>query len=228
MNYRIRRVAANNIITTFAGTGGGTLTGEDTAATSTNMNIPYSVTGDSNGNIYYSDLYFHRVRKISAGTFLVTTIVGSVAGAAGAGSEDVPGTSAMLYHPHTINVDTSGNILIADAANHRIRLFTASTGIVKTIIGTGTAGYNGDNILAVNAQVNYPISVWKNSIGDIFFGDLGNQRIRMISTAWSGNMVTSIAGTGDAGYDGEYLVSYGTKVNSPHFITGLLILILVF
>ena len=112
MNYRIRRVATNNIITTFAGTGGGTLTGENTPATSTDMNVPYCVTGDSNGNIYYSDLHYHRVRKISTGTFLVTTIVGSPAGVAGAGCEHVAGTSGMLYHPHTINLDTSGNIFL--------------------------------------------------------------------------------------------------------------------
>ena len=118
------------------------------------------------GNIYIADTYNNRIRKVTVSTGIITTIAGS--GATGTSSysgDNGAATSATLYYPQGVGLDTAGNVYIADTNNHRIRKVTISTGIITTFAGTGTGSYSGDNGPATSATLNHPSVVAVDSAG---------------------------------------------------------------
>ena len=115
------------------------------------------------GNIYIVDHGNNRIRKVTVSTGIISTIAGT--GTTGYSGDNGAATSATLYYPHGVGLDTAGNVYIADAHNHRIRKVTISTGIITTIAGTGTSSYSGDNGPATSATLFYPIKVAVDSAG---------------------------------------------------------------
>ena len=103
---------------------------------------------------------------------VITTIVGT--GTGSYSGDGASATSATLLGPRGIVVDTTGNVYIADEANHRIRKATISTGIISTIAGTGTASYSGDGSQATSANLNTPTGVVVDSSGNVYIADYGN------------------------------------------------------
>src|ERR1035441_4942318 len=126
-NNRIRKITGG-VIATVAGTG--------------TLNGPKGVAVDSAGNLYIADTENSRVRKVSNG--VVTTVAGS--GGPGFGGDNGAATSAQLFFPSGVAVDSAGNLYIADSANNRIR--KVSNGVIATVAGNGTQGFSGDNGLA--------------------------------------------------------------------------------
>lgn len=118
---------------------------------------------------------------------------------------------AELYAPTGIAVDASGNLYIADANNHRIRK-VSSAGVITTIAGTGTAGFSGDNGPAIAAKLNHPEGISVDASGRIYIADTYNNRIRMID---AGGNITTIAGTGVAGYNGNGTPATQANINGP-------------
>ncbi len=106
---------------------------------------------DGAGNLYISETYSQRIRKITAGTGIINTVAGN--GLAGYSGDGGAATSASLYYPEAIAVDSAGNIYIADSNNARVRKVTAGTGVISTIAGTGVFGYSGDQGPATEAQL---------------------------------------------------------------------------
>jgi hypothetical protein len=104
-------------------------------------------------------------------------IVSTLAGSGSVGPLDGQGTAARFYYPYGIDVDTSGNVYVADSGNNRIRKITPS-GAVTTPAGSGTNGYL-DGIDTV-AQFNSPHDVAVGNNGEIFVADFGGNRIRKI------------------------------------------------
>src|SRR2546426_7262181 len=129
--------ALSQTINTVAGGGAG----DGGAATIANLNSPASVAVDSSGNLYIADLGNSRIRKVAAATGIITTVAGNgsytFAGDGGAA------TSASLNSPQSVALDASGNLYIADEANHRIRKVDAASGIITTVAGNGIQGYAG-------------------------------------------------------------------------------------
>ena len=115
------------------------------------------------GNIYIADQWNHRIRKVTVSTGIISTIAGT--GASSYSGDNGAATSATLYTPRGVGLDTAGNVYIADTSNHRIRKVTISTGIITTFAGTGTASYSGDNGPATSATLYYPIGVAVDSAG---------------------------------------------------------------
>ncbi len=114
--------------------------------------------------MYISDKNNQRIRKVTVSTGIISTIAGS----GGTGSYSGDGgqaTSATLYYPYGIALDSTGNVYIADISNNRIRKVTISTGIITTYAGTGTASYSGDNGSATSASLNQPTGVALDSAG---------------------------------------------------------------
>ena len=123
---RIRRVAAGTgVITTVAGNGTWGFSGDGGPGTSASLSLPCGLSVDRGGNVLIADLGNNRIRRVAAGTGIITTLVGSdTPGFSGDGG---PGTSASLWNPRGVAVDGSGNVLIVDSGNHRIRLLAAPT-----------------------------------------------------------------------------------------------------
>jgi uncharacterized protein (TIGR03437 family) len=127
----------------------------------------------------------------------IATIAGN--GSAAYGGDGGPATSAALNVAVDISFDRAGNLFIADQNNHRIRKVTPA-GIISTVAGNGTAGFAGDGGPAVNAQLNTPIGVFADALGNVYIADTGNQRIRKVD---SSGIITTIAGNGAKAYGGD-------------------------
>lgn len=125
-------------------------------------------------------------------TDLITTVAGT--GNPGFDGDLKEATSASLFYPNGVAVDTYGNIYIADYNNNRVRKVFAEDGTIRTIAGTGMNGFNGDDIDAVDAHLSLPMCVVADKMGNIYICDFGNNRVRKIS-AISG-IITTVAGTG--------------------------------
>ena len=116
--------------------------------------------------------------------------------AGGALPENVPGASANLGAVYGIVLDNLGNVFLALGDYHIVVRVDANTGVVTRVAGTGTAGYNGDNIPATSAQLSGPTGLAVDAAGNLYIADAGNFRVRMVS----GGVITTIAGNGTPGY----------------------------
>jgi sugar lactone lactonase YvrE len=147
----------------------------------------------------------------TAGAQTISTIAGN--GISGYNGDGIAATSAELYYPQGLNFDGTGNLLFVDQDNHRLRKVDMVTGLISTIAGTGTAGYNGDGILATAAQLNYPVQVTMDALDNIYIVDWQNNRIRKINQATG--IITTVAGTGVAGYNGDGILATAAQLNAP-------------
>ena len=185
-NARIRKIAeATNIISTVAGTGAaGYQAAEDGGpASRAQINHPCGVAIDRAGNLFIADTYNQRIRKVAAGTAIMTTVAG--AGTAGyrAADEGRAALSASLDEPSGIAIDRTGNLYIADLNNSRIRRVAAGTGTITTIAGNGIAGYmvTQEGTLATTARLNKPSGVAVDQAGNLYIADFQNSRVRKIA-----------------------------------------------
>ena len=203
-NERVRRVDADGIITTFAGTGEwGYDSDEDGGpATEALLNWPADVALDANGNIYIADEYNNRIRKVDS-EGIITTVAGMKRPTLEVGEEEEeeadenvgdhgPATSALLSRPTGVALDKEGNLYIADRNNHRVRKVNAE-GIITTIAGMADEGFSGDEGPATSAQLDSPSGVAVDEGGYIFIADTGNNRIRQIDPD---GLITTLAGGG--------------------------------
>jgi hypothetical protein len=136
------------------------------------------------------------ILTVTPGSTLATTAGTGVLGYTGDGAAATGGTLAA---PSALAYDANGNLYIADADNHVIREVLASNSTITTIAGTGIAGFGGDGGLATSAYLDTPTGVAVDSSGNVYIADAHNQRIREVR----GGTITTIAGTGAAGYSGD-------------------------
>ncbi len=171
--------------------------GDGSFASIAQLSWPLDVAVDGNGRIYIADSGNSKIRRVDGN--LISTFAGT--GVSGFSGDNGPATSAQISPPYGVGVDAAGNLYIADFANHRIRRVNAATNIITTIAGTGTAGYNGDGIPATSAQLNFPRDVEVAPNGAIYIADSDNNRVRRIDPVT--NVITTVLGTGVAGYSGD-------------------------
>jgi uncharacterized protein YjdB len=205
--HRIRKVTPSGIITTIAGTGVAGYNGSGMPATMAQLYSPAGVAVDTAGNIYFSELNGGRVRKILP-TGMMYTIAGT--GSYTYNGDGIPATAAN-FAPMGMCLDVAGNIYFADYVNHRIRKINKTTGIISSVAGTGTFGYNGDNIVATAASLYNPYAVFVDTVGNIFIADASNNRVRKVN--YYDGKITTIAGNGTTGNTGGY--GTGIKLSSP-------------
>jgi sugar lactone lactonase YvrE len=216
---RLRKVTpATGIITTASGKGFAGFSGDNGPATSAQISGVVGVAVDKQGNIYFADSYYnYRIRKIDAISGTITTVAGN--GTRGFGGDGGVATAAALNDPNGVAVDAAGNLLFADSFNNRIRRVDAITGIITTIAGSGPFGLagGGDGGPAELASFSNPRGIAVDADDNIFISDTGKHSIRRIDATTG--IITTIAGTGDAGLEGDGGPALAAKLWSPYGIT---------
>jgi len=229
-NHRIRKVDASGTITTAAGDGTAGFQGDNGPATSARLSSPCGIACDGSDNVYIADTYNHCVRMIPAadGTYFgVSMTAGNIYTVAGTGgtsgySGDVgAATSAELYRPFSVHVDSLGHLFIADTYNHAVRMVasddfiyygcSAHSGNIYTIAGTGVAGSTGDGGPAVWARLNKPSGVVVAADRTLLITDSDNNRIRKVDAI---GYISRCAGT-TQGYSGDGGAATSAQLYTP-------------
>ena len=207
-NLRIRKMDGSGNITTVAGSGTSGYLGDGSTATNAQIGSAYGLALDAAGNLYFSDIDHHVVRKVTAaGT--IATVAGN--GTSGYSGDGKAAAGAQLNGPRGVAVDAAGNLYIADYDNNRVRKVSAA-GIVTTLAGTGTSGSTGDGGPAAIAELFNPAGVAVDASGNLYIADRGNSRIRMVS---SSSVITTVAGNGNYVYTGDGGLAVQAALNFP-------------
>jgi sugar lactone lactonase YvrE len=186
---RVRKVDPSGIITTVAGNGKISFSGDGGPATSATLWRPSGVAVDHAGNLYIADLQNARIRKVDTNG-IISTVAGN--GSLFSSGDGGPAINAGLAYPMGVAVDGAGNIYIADQNAYVIRKVNTA-GIISTVAGNGVFGFSGDGGPAANAETSGPYNVAVDSAGDLYIADHGNHRIRKVDATGT---ITTIAGGG--------------------------------
>jgi len=208
-NHVIRKVDANGIITTIAGTDRG-LSGDGGPATNAALSFPSDTAVMPDGSILVADTGNDRIRKI-APNGIITTVAGT---SRGYGGDNGPATRAQLNQPRDVTLASDGAILIADSGNSRVRRVDPTTGVITTVAGLG-AGFSGDGDPASHAKLDAPASIVAAAHGGFIVADTANDRIRRITPMGA---IFTVAGT-SAGNSGNGGLAKSAQLNQPAGIT---------
>jgi sugar lactone lactonase YvrE len=184
-NNQIRKLdAVSGLITTVAGTGAVSASlGDGNLATQASLHNPSDVAVDPPGNLYIADEYNNRIRRVDAGTGVITTVAGG--GTPGRGADGIgdagPAVNAVLSDPSSVAFDSAGNLYIADSGNNLIR--EVNNGTISVVAGNGSPAYSGDNGAATQASLNQPSSVRVDAAGNLYIVDSHNNVIRQVNGA---------------------------------------------
>jgi len=177
-NNCIRKVNAQGMISTIAGTGVAGFRQKDSVAVNARLNTPTGLAIDSAGNIYVADSWNYRIRKVTTDGRILT-LAGT--GAAGYGGDGGMDTLALLNLPTSVAVDRAGNLYFSDQGNNVIRSILPN-GKVNTIAGTGVDGFSGDGGPATAAQMNAPTGIVLDQEGrNLYVAEQQNNRVRRIN-----------------------------------------------
>ncbi|HTU46111.1 MAG TPA: choice-of-anchor D domain-containing protein [Bryobacteraceae bacterium] len=212
-NCVIRKVTASSgDISTFAGTPNScSFGGDGGSAISAHLNLPTGLAFDSSGNLYIADQANNVIREVFAATEKIETVAGNNAKGRGFSGDGGPATSAQLNSPHDIGFDASGDLLIADTTNNRVRVVSTS-GIINTIAGNGPPAYTGDGVPATQTGLYSPQAVAVDAAGDVLIADYGNNRIRWIN---GHGTIYTVAGDGNFGYATPGVPARSTNLAGP-------------
>jgi len=257
-NCVIREIlSASGDIQTVAGNGTlGCGYTDNVPALSAQLDFPSSVFVDSGGNIYIADTENSVIRCVveSAGGCLgstqpvgnITTVAGT--GIGGYSGDNGPATSAQLFNPDGVFVESGGNIFIADTTNSVIRCIVGTAGgclgsslavgDITTLAGTPTTPCSANNVfplcgdggLASSAYLSSPAGVYVDGLGNLFIADTFDSKIRCVVGRAGGcfgsalvvGSITTVAGTGSAGYSGDGGLATSGLLNDPYgvFVDG--------
>jgi sugar lactone lactonase YvrE len=191
---------ADNIITTAVGTGEKGFAGDGGPAKTALLNGPFDIAFDAAGNLYFSDTFNNRIRRVDAKSGVIGTLAGN--GQAGYAGDGGPATEASLNEPYGIVLDRAGNIFVADRLNRRVRRIDAASGIITTSAGTGEAAYGGDGGPAVRAGLAEPNGLaFGPGEALLYITDVADNRVRIVNLA--AGTIATFAGTGKAEHSGD-------------------------
>lgn len=196
-NHVVRRVDAQGVIRTFAGTEAG-LSGDGGPAVRAQISLPVAVAVAPDGSAYVSDSGNNRVRRVTpAGIIETVAGNGPGTGTAGAGftGDGGPAAQAKLFAPADLELGPRGELFLSDTGNHRLRRI--SEGVIQTIAGTGTAGFSGDGGSPLTAAFEAPQKLALGKDGTLYVADRANHRVRRILP--EGRVETVAGGTSIGG-----------------------------
>lgn len=213
-NSRVRKVShVTGLISTIGGTGEafGEI-GDNVTATRATLFGPTGVAVDSIGNVFIADSLNRRVRKVLAGSGKILTVAGG--GTSGPPFvENIDALNMVLTEPTSVAIDLSGNLYIADLYQSRVYKVHSVTRQTSTVAGGSVEGFSGDNIPAATAALYRPFGVAVDAAGNVYIADTRNSRVRKVSAATG--LISTVAGTGIHGYNGDGIAATSAQLNSP-------------
>ena len=236
-NNRIRLVDTSGNINTFAGSSDPAgYTGDHGDATDAKLNLPYGVAIDVNNNVFIADTFNNVIRLVDING-IITTYAGK--GTLGFSGDGKPATSAEMYYPEKVAIDSKGNIYISDVYNHRIRMVPLKSkpkpgpkapkpkpvpkgkssysipvpGNITTFAGTGTPGSTtAVGNYAIDAPLYYPTDVAVDKNNNVFILDAYNNRVRLVT---KNGIISDYAGDGNQGDFGDGGNALHAQLNHP-------------
>lgn len=212
--HGVRKISGGTI-STVAGNGTYGAAGDYGTATTAQLSA-VGIASDSTGNLFLASPGNYlavpnggRIREVTGGS--IYSVAGT--GQLGYGGDGSLAINATLDDPMGVAVDGSGNIYFADTHNYRIRKVSAQSKTISTIAGDGTNAYNGDNAAATSAQLSRPFRIAVDSAGNTYIADFDNSVIRKVAAATG--TITTIAGTGTAGYSGDNGLASSAQIDRP-------------
>ena len=209
-NHRVRRIDGRGIITTIAGNGTLTHSGDGGPATAAGITNPFGLLFGADGRLLIFDTESHTIRQVDLATGTIRTVIGNTQ--QGFSGDGGPATSAMLYRPHNGVLDGQGNLVFGDSFNQRIRRWDPRTGIITTIAGTGERGSSPEGTAASQASFLYFGAMVYDREGRLLFTSL-DHRILAIDRA---GVLRVVAGTGTAGFAGDGGPATAAQLNTPY------------
>lgn len=211
LNSRVRRVTPNGIIQTVAGLGTSEARelGNGRPATQAWLRFPRSIDFGSDGSLYIADSNNYMIRRVDPNG-IISTVAGS--GAPAYSGEGVPASHASFSFPIAVALDISGNINVSDTFSHRIRR-VGLNGIIQTIAGTGESGSTGDNGPAIQAQIRQPRDLSIDKTRSLLY--FLESPVNYGNPGGSNEIITTIAGNGNASSTGDGGLAVQASVNNP-------------
>ena len=210
-NHRVRRIdARSGIITTIAGNGTNTHSGDDGPAFAAGITNPFGLLFGRDGSLLIFDTESHTIRRVDLTSGTITTVIGNTQ--QGFSGDGGPATRAMLYRPHNGVLDPDGNLVFGDSFNQRIRRWDPRTGIITTMAGTGERGSSPTGTRALDASFSFFGAMAYTREGTLVFTSLDN---RILAIDRSG-VLRVIAGTGVAGFGGDGGPATAARLSMPY------------
>jgi hypothetical protein len=207
---RVRKInVATGLISTVAGSGFPYYSGDGAPALNAGI-ASGGMAVDAAGNVYLTDYSNHVIRKIDAATGMINRIAGTANPFGGFSGDDGAAINAKINGPSSPVVDASGNLYFVDTQNRRIRKINTATGIITTVAGNGNGGSTGDGGPALQAALN-TTAIAVDGSGNLLALESNNYKLRRINM--STGMITTIAGTGVKGNNGEGVSALSAKLN---------------
>ncbi len=196
--FRVFRVnIGTDAINAIAGTGAVGNGGDGGPALSASFTQLRGVATDSGGNVYIVDWLAGNIRRVDAGTGIITTYAGLPSGST---ADGIPATQASLGQPTWASFDGQDNLYVTDINSHRVRKINAQTGIITTVAGSGNFRFSGDGGPATSAGLD-PAGTTFDKTGNLFIADSYNSRIRRVD-AHTG-LISTLAGNGVWEFTGD-------------------------
>ena len=196
MNHRVRKVLRTGETVTIAGTGIGGYNGDDQPATQAQLQTPICVVVSPRNEVYISEATGHRIRKILTNGNIVT-VAGN--GEEGYNGDYIPATEAEISAPYGIFVTEQDELYIAEYSNYLIR--KVCNGMITTMVGS---------------ELRTPSSVFVSKTNEIYIVEYTGQTVKKVNT---NGTISTIAGTGIAGYNGDGILATSVQLNNPWFLT---------
>lgn len=212
--HRIRKIdMSTGIVTRYAGNSSAGYSGDGGLAVNAQINRPWDIAIDDNGNLFIADFDNSRIRKVHSATGVITTYAGN--GTYGSTGDGGLAVNASIQDPSSICVDAQGNVYFTEIGpgSNRLRKIDAATGIITTLAGNGSRAHGGDGGLAVNASLIEPSGVAIDALGNIYVAEYVDSRLRKIDA--STGIINTIAGTGVNGFSGDGGLAINAQLDSP-------------
>ena len=214
LNFKIRRVdSTTGVICTVAGIGASVHSGDGGPARQAGLVEPNGVALDREGrNLFIADVGAHRIRKVNLATGLISTFAGT--GRPRHEGDGGPAARASIWGARAVDVVPDGTVYIVEREGNRVRAVDPGSSVITTVAGTGARGYSGDGGPAAQATFNGPKEIAVDRAGNLWIVDTENHAIRIIDAR--SKIIRTLAGTGQAGGDGDGGPAARARLNRPH------------